>query len=73
MISPTRSTDRNSEPETEHPVPFFTQAGTFTDCWPDINRHLNEMFDRGKYSHGRRSPNWKRHSPNTPEHAMSWR
>ncbi|WP_055523817.1 DegT/DnrJ/EryC1/StrS family aminotransferase [Streptomyces graminilatus] len=53
MISPTRSTDRNKEPETEHPVPFFTQAGTFSDCWPDISRHLGEMFDRGKYSHGR--------------------
>ncbi|SMF50745.1 DegT/DnrJ/EryC1/StrS aminotransferase family protein [Streptomyces sp. Amel2xC10] len=53
MISPTRSTESITGTESGHPVPFFTQAGTFDDCWPDIERHLNEMFDRGKYSHGR--------------------
>ncbi|MEU6820917.1 DegT/DnrJ/EryC1/StrS family aminotransferase [Streptomyces atriruber] len=52
MISPARNVDRNAEREIGGPVPFFTQADTFNDCWPDINRHLNEMFDRGKYSHG---------------------
>lgn len=35
------------------PVPFFTQAGTFERCWPGISRHLDELFDRGKFSHGR--------------------
>ncbi|MFH8611456.1 DegT/DnrJ/EryC1/StrS family aminotransferase [Streptomyces sp. NPDC018029] len=53
MITPARSTDRNTEREIGKPVPFFTQADTFNDCWPDIKRRLNEMFDRGKYSHGR--------------------
>lgn len=54
MISPTRSTERSTEEsETEPPVPFFTQAGTFTECWPDISRHLNGLFDRGKFSHGK--------------------
>ncbi|WP_157868991.1 aminotransferase class I/II-fold pyridoxal phosphate-dependent enzyme [Streptomyces atriruber] len=52
MISPARNVDRNVEREIGGPVPFFTQADTFSDCWPDISRHLNEMFDRGKYSHG---------------------
>ncbi|MFW6692213.1 DegT/DnrJ/EryC1/StrS family aminotransferase [Streptomyces sp. MAR4 CNX-425] len=53
MISPTRSTAESTEPESDPPVPFFTQAETFDNCWPDIKQHLNEMFDRGKYSHGR--------------------
>ncbi|MFI1680499.1 DegT/DnrJ/EryC1/StrS family aminotransferase [Streptomyces sp. NPDC020607] len=53
MISPARNVDPNAEREIGDPVPFFTQADTFNACWPDINRHLNEMFDRGKYSHGR--------------------
>jgi UDP-2-acetamido-2-deoxy-ribo-hexuluronate aminotransferase len=35
------------------PVPFFTQAPSFDQCWPEISRHLNALFDRGKYSHGR--------------------
>ncbi|MET8685376.1 DegT/DnrJ/EryC1/StrS family aminotransferase [Streptomyces sp. NPDC004732] len=52
MISPARNVDQKAEREIGGPVPFFTQADTFNDCWPDINRHLNEMFDRGKYSHG---------------------
>ncbi|MFE2041602.1 DegT/DnrJ/EryC1/StrS family aminotransferase [Streptomyces sp. NPDC059477] len=54
MSSPTRSTGRSElGTVTGRSVPFFTQAGTFTECWPDISRHLNELFDRGKFSHGR--------------------
>jgi UDP-2-acetamido-2-deoxy-ribo-hexuluronate aminotransferase len=33
-------------------VPFFTQAATFETLWPLISAHLNEVMDRGKYSHG---------------------
>lgn len=33
-------------------VPFFSQAATFRDLWPLIRRHLDEIVDRGKYSHG---------------------
>ncbi len=35
-------------------VPFFTQAATFETLWPLIGAHLNEVMDRGKYSHGRK-------------------
>ncbi len=33
-------------------VPFFDQAPTFEALWPRIHAHLNEVMDRGKYSHG---------------------
>ncbi|QKW18762.1 DegT/DnrJ/EryC1/StrS family aminotransferase [Kitasatospora sp. NA04385] len=33
-------------------VPFFTQAETFESLWPTTRRHLDELMDRGKYSHG---------------------
>jgi dTDP-4-amino-4,6-dideoxygalactose transaminase len=33
-------------------VPFFTQAETFSALWPLIERHLTEMLDDGKFSHG---------------------
>ncbi|AKH82319.1 aminotransferase DegT [Streptomyces sp. CNQ-509] len=35
------------------PVPFFSQARSFTELWPQISDHVNAVFDRGKYSHGR--------------------
>jgi dTDP-4-amino-4,6-dideoxygalactose transaminase len=35
------------------PIPFFTQASSFERCWPEISGHLNALFDRGKFSHGR--------------------
>lgn len=34
-------------------VPFFTQARTFADLWPDIRSGLTDVIDNGKYSHGR--------------------
>jgi dTDP-4-amino-4,6-dideoxygalactose transaminase len=33
-------------------VPFFTQADTFRDLWPEIRAHLTAVMDRGKFSHG---------------------
>jgi dTDP-4-amino-4,6-dideoxygalactose transaminase len=36
------------------PVPFFTQAATFQTLWPLVRAHLNDVMDRGKYSHGRK-------------------
>ncbi|MGH3766314.1 MAG: DegT/DnrJ/EryC1/StrS family aminotransferase [Pseudonocardiaceae bacterium] len=33
-------------------MPFFTQAATFETLWPLIGAHLNDVIDRGKYSHG---------------------
>ena len=35
-------------------VPFFTQAASFQRLWPEIERHVHEVIDRGKYSHGRK-------------------
>ncbi|MFD8481583.1 DegT/DnrJ/EryC1/StrS family aminotransferase [Kitasatospora sp. NPDC059673] len=33
-------------------VSFFQQAETFESLWPITRRHLDELMDRGKYSHG---------------------
>ncbi|MGF1428816.1 DegT/DnrJ/EryC1/StrS family aminotransferase [Kitasatospora sp. LaBMicrA B282] len=35
------------------PVPFFTQARSFEQLWPLIERHAVEVLDDGKFSHGR--------------------
>ncbi|WP_244302521.1 DegT/DnrJ/EryC1/StrS family aminotransferase [Microbispora triticiradicis] len=35
-------------------VPFFDQAETFRKAWPAISGHVEEVFDRGKFSHGRK-------------------
>lgn len=35
-------------------VPFFSQAVTFERLWPSIERHVGDVMDRGKYSHGRK-------------------
>jgi dTDP-4-amino-4,6-dideoxygalactose transaminase len=35
-------------------VPFFTQAASFDAWWPEITTHLDDVFDRGKFSHGRK-------------------
>ncbi|GGW45087.1 DegT/DnrJ/EryC1/StrS family aminotransferase [Streptomyces caelestis] len=39
--------------DTSVQVPFFTQARTFEALWPDIRTRLTEVFDNGKFSHGR--------------------
>jgi len=35
-------------------VPFFSQAASFAEIWPSVARHVNDVADRGKYSHGRK-------------------
>ncbi|MFD9304941.1 DegT/DnrJ/EryC1/StrS family aminotransferase [Streptomyces sp. NPDC060048] len=35
-------------------VPFFTQAATFDALWPSISAHIQDVFDRNKWSHGRK-------------------
>ncbi|HKR52241.1 MAG TPA: DegT/DnrJ/EryC1/StrS family aminotransferase [Pseudonocardiaceae bacterium] len=35
-------------------MPFFAQAATFETLWPLICSHLDDVMDRGKYSHGRK-------------------
>jgi dTDP-4-amino-4,6-dideoxygalactose transaminase len=40
--------------ELNRPIPFFTQAASFEKVWPDAARHIGEVADRGKYSHGRK-------------------
>ena len=35
------------------PIPFFTQARTFDQLWPQISARVEEVFDNGKFSHGR--------------------
>ncbi|MFF2654146.1 DegT/DnrJ/EryC1/StrS family aminotransferase [Streptomyces sp. NPDC058045] len=36
-----------------HPVPFFTQAASFEEIWPEIRTRIGEVLDDGKFSHGR--------------------
>lgn len=36
-----------------HTVPFFSQAATFERLWPTVEARVNEVFDVGKFSHGR--------------------
>ena len=38
----------------QRPVPFFTQARSFEQLWPLIERHAIEVLDDGKFSHGRK-------------------
>lgn len=33
-------------------VPLFTQSASFSELWPTTNRHIIDVLDRGKYSHG---------------------
>lgn len=35
-------------------VPFFSQAASFESVWPHVAHHVNDVADRGKYSHGRK-------------------
>lgn len=34
------------------PVPFFTQAASFDELWPEIRAHCVDILGRGKFSHG---------------------
>ncbi|MFL6136354.1 MAG: DegT/DnrJ/EryC1/StrS family aminotransferase [Frankiaceae bacterium] len=47
MSSASATTDRS-------PVPFFSQARSFEELWPVISAHVEEIVERGKYSHGRK-------------------
>jgi UDP-2-acetamido-2-deoxy-ribo-hexuluronate aminotransferase len=42
------------------PVPFFSQAETFDRLWPLIAERVNEVFDNGKFSHGRQVAEFER-------------
>ncbi|MFF0494505.1 DegT/DnrJ/EryC1/StrS family aminotransferase [Nocardia sp. NPDC004068] len=43
-----------------HPVPFFSQARSFRESWPEIQKNVDAVFDRGKYSHGRQVAQFER-------------
>ncbi|HEU5023839.1 MAG TPA: DegT/DnrJ/EryC1/StrS family aminotransferase [Spirillospora sp.] len=34
------------------PIPFFDQAASFQDHWEGIRKHLDDVLDNGKFSHG---------------------
>lgn len=46
---PTTSTEKSHPP-----VPFFDQSKSFKELWPLLDRHIDDVFDRGKFSHGRK-------------------
>jgi dTDP-4-amino-4,6-dideoxygalactose transaminase len=45
----------NQETTAPAAVPFFDNRESFEREWPDLQRHLHEVFDHGKYSHGRKT------------------
>ena len=46
--------------ELNRPIPFFTQAASFEKVWPAVARHIGDVADRGKYSHGRKVGEFER-------------
>jgi hypothetical protein len=44
-----KSSDSGGEQLT---VPLFTQSASFSELWPTTSRHIIDVLDRGKYSHG---------------------
>jgi dTDP-4-amino-4,6-dideoxygalactose transaminase len=46
-------------PDRTRPVPFFSQAASFEDAWPDIRARVTEVIDDGKYSHGQQVGRWE--------------
>ncbi|MDI3389893.1 DegT/DnrJ/EryC1/StrS family aminotransferase [Streptomyces sp. B-S-A8] len=42
-----------TDPPPAHPVPFFSQAASFEESWPEIRTRVGEVLDDGKFSHGR--------------------
>lgn len=40
-------------PGTAESIPFFSQAATFEQLWPSIEKALDDVFDSGKFSHGK--------------------
>jgi UDP-2-acetamido-2-deoxy-ribo-hexuluronate aminotransferase len=41
-------------------VPFFSQAGLFAEIWPDVAAQVNDVADRGKFSHGHKVAEFER-------------
>jgi UDP-2-acetamido-2-deoxy-ribo-hexuluronate aminotransferase len=39
-------------PPANREIPFFSQARTFADIWPEVAAHVHDVADRGKFSHG---------------------
>jgi UDP-2-acetamido-2-deoxy-ribo-hexuluronate aminotransferase len=53
FLSPAQAASRDAVVDGDaEVVPFFTQAATFEALWPLICSHLNDVMNRGKYSHG---------------------
>ncbi|WP_329581624.1 DegT/DnrJ/EryC1/StrS family aminotransferase [Kitasatospora sp. NBC_01250] len=53
MSSPVTAAGLPRQAGGARPVPFFTQARSFEQLWPLIERHAVEVLDDGKFSHGR--------------------
>jgi dTDP-4-amino-4,6-dideoxygalactose transaminase len=43
---------RPPDAQLARPVPFFSQAASFDEIWPAVAQHVNDIADRGRYSHG---------------------
>ncbi|MFI6457675.1 DegT/DnrJ/EryC1/StrS family aminotransferase [Streptosporangium amethystogenes] len=49
ILPPPATSPARTEPA---PIPFFTQATSFGELWPEIRAHCVDILDRGKFSHG---------------------
>jgi UDP-2-acetamido-2-deoxy-ribo-hexuluronate aminotransferase len=59
-ISPTERARTEPSAASPPPVPFFSQAGSFEQIWPEVRRHLTEVAARGKFSHGHKVAEFER-------------
>ncbi|MFL6126787.1 DegT/DnrJ/EryC1/StrS family aminotransferase [Actinophytocola sp.] len=41
-------------------IPFFSQARTFAEIWATVANHIEDVADRGKYSHGHKVAEFER-------------
>lgn len=47
-----QKTPSAAAPAAAPPIPFFSQAASFEENWSEISRHVTDVLDSGKFSHG---------------------
>lgn len=52
MSSGVRTAGIRDDPAAD-PIPFFSQARSFERLWPSLRERVHEVFDNGKFSHGK--------------------
>ncbi|MFA1546932.1 DegT/DnrJ/EryC1/StrS family aminotransferase [Actinomadura chokoriensis] len=47
-----QKTSHAAAPTAAPAIPFFSQADSFEDNWSEIRKHVTDVLDNGKFSHG---------------------